>query len=62
MLAKASSQGEHKDKILSIIETVGTRGFLLLEPECKLILEGKEGATETTASGHSKRSTGGFKP
>ena len=40
VLAKASSMGENQDRILNIIETVGTRGFLLLEPECRLILEG----------------------
>ncbi len=40
VLAKASSEGEDKDRILSIIKSIGVRGFLLLEPECKLILEG----------------------
>ena len=40
-MVKASSRGENQDRILSIIESVGARGFLLLQPECKLILEGE---------------------
>lgn len=40
-LVKGISHSEHQERILNIIEGVGARGFILLNPQCKLVLEGK---------------------
>ena len=41
-LTTGGSQGEHRERILTIIEGVGARGFLLLAPQCRLVLEGNK--------------------
>ena len=40
-LVRQTSKLEYEERILGILEAVGSGGFLLLEPDCALILEGK---------------------
>ena len=40
-ISKQVSEAEKQAKMLSILKSVGPGGFLLLEPECRLILESK---------------------
>ena len=42
-IAKKSSNMERRSQLVSIIESVGVRGFLLLQPNCELVLEGGRG-------------------
>jgi len=39
-LTQQSSELEQQERMLSIVKEVGARGFILLEPDCHLVLEG----------------------
>ena len=39
-LTQQSSELEQQEMMLSIVKGVGARGFILLEPDCHLVLEG----------------------
>ena len=38
-ISKQASEAEKQEKMLSILKSVGPAGFILLEPECRLVLE-----------------------
>ena len=40
-ISKQASEAERQERMLSILKSVGPAGFILLEPECRLILESK---------------------
>ena len=42
-ISKQASEAERQERMLSILKSVGPAGFILLEPECRLILESRCG-------------------
>ena len=40
-ISKQASEAQRQERMLSILKSVGPAGFILLEPECRLILESK---------------------